>query len=96
MVTPMTPFSVGEFLPLLVRHKVFWQLPDVKMKIRGSSCHIPEPVAKPGIEQNANTGVFLQGYFFTVFWHYPEAVLGGDRAIKLSHIVLFPRRLSPT
>ena len=59
-------FSVGELCLLNVRRPLFFRFSDVKMMIQGSLWHVLEHVAKPILEQNADTGVFLLGDFWRV------------------------------
>jgi len=63
MVLPISLFSDGAFPHILVRDLSPASLSDVKMMIRGSLRHVREHVAKPVLQQNANTCVFLQGDF---------------------------------
>lgn len=81
-------FSVGDCPQLPVRHPFSLMVSDVKMKIRGSLRHVREYVAKPILEQNVNTGVFLLGDFWRVHALSGWGDLRGDRPLVLSYTLL--------
>jgi hypothetical protein len=57
-------------------------LSDVKMKIRGSYGHVPNPVADPGCPQNASMCVSLLGDFWQVFGEVGWGGIREDRRLE--------------